>query len=272
MDIFNGLETIPGYEARMVLVTPALAAELLKRNTHNRKVREVTVAKYAKELIAGEWVAVPSGIGIDENGTLIDGQHRLRAVMDSGVPAALLLVSGFPAKSQSKCDRHLRRTLRDVFALEGYDVRNTGVAAALFLAKLRNGQGRADATDSEVAHMLSYYGESIQSMHSKGSTAGQKLTRRAGSLAALALWHRHEPLAAMAFRQTLLAGVAPVENHPAAALVRAVQQANWYAAGGSGGAQQHEDFLRTMTGIVAAREGRTLAMIRPYRGELPWPV
>lgn len=77
----------PPIQSEIVTVTPETATYLLSKNAKfNRKVNKSTVAKYAKAMLAGEWSLSPQGIIIDDTtGSVIDGQHRLFAVVETGV-------------------------------------------------------------------------------------------------------------------------------------------------------------------------------------------
>ena len=270
------LAAVNGYAAEMVTVTPAAAAELLRRNTSNRKIRAAVVAKYASEIAHGEWRAVPAGVGIDERGVLIDGQHRLAAIVQSGIAAPMLVVVGFPRASQEKCDRHAKRTITDVMRLAGYDVDERQMSAATYLARhALGGVGeRSMPADCEVKATLERYGKDIAAISAASGNirpAAAQLLRRAGCVAALAQWHHHEPAAAMAFRKHILDGTAPSRNHPAAALVRGIEGANWWQSQGGAG-QQAVDFRRVWYAIQAVRENRDITSIREYAGTIPWPV
>ena len=68
------------------LVTPEKAEEWLATNTQNRNISKCTVAAYVSDMVSGNWdERVGSAISIDEDGKLRDGQHRLTAVVVSGV-------------------------------------------------------------------------------------------------------------------------------------------------------------------------------------------
>lgn len=68
------------------LITPEFAANLLETNSNNRRLSKGTVTAYANDMIAGNWdESVGVAISIDENGILRDGQHRLMAIVESGV-------------------------------------------------------------------------------------------------------------------------------------------------------------------------------------------
>jgi hydrogenase maturation factor len=72
-------------------VTPVQAKAWLKLNTLNRPVRSSYVAYLADAMKRGEWVVNHQPLAI--NGSrLIDGQHRLMAVVESGLSAVKMAV------------------------------------------------------------------------------------------------------------------------------------------------------------------------------------
>lgn len=78
----------PDLEER--IITPAEAEELLTRNFNNRPLRKSVVTRYANDMRSGSWNSEAiNPICIDSHGKLIQGQHRLQAIVDSGVPIKL---------------------------------------------------------------------------------------------------------------------------------------------------------------------------------------
>ena len=68
------------------LVSPKKAEAWLATNTQNCNISKCTVAAYVSDMVSGNWdERVGSAISIDEDGKLRDGQHRLTAVVVSGV-------------------------------------------------------------------------------------------------------------------------------------------------------------------------------------------
>lgn len=68
------------------LITPQEAKELLEKNTNNRKISSSTVDAYCQDLIHDDWTSeTGQSISIDTNGVLRDGQHRLEAIIKTGV-------------------------------------------------------------------------------------------------------------------------------------------------------------------------------------------
>lgn len=67
-------------------ITPEQAANILETNTENRKISKGTVEAYATDMLSGNWdESVGVAISIDKDGVLRDGQHRLLAIVQSGV-------------------------------------------------------------------------------------------------------------------------------------------------------------------------------------------
>jgi hypothetical protein len=102
-----------------VLVTPALAKEWLNRNTHNRKVRARAVFDYARDMAAGNWKHNGEAIKFSRSGALLDGQHRLLAIVESGVAVELLVVNDLDDDAQETMDSGRRRTTGDALNLRG---------------------------------------------------------------------------------------------------------------------------------------------------------
>jgi hypothetical protein len=109
----------PTLDCEVVDLTPKMAAELLARNTSNRKLLAPYVAKLAEAMTRGEWVVNGEPIQIAEDGTLLNGQHRLAAVVQSEATVPMLLVRGLPVSAQKTMDSGSRRNLSDVLKLHG---------------------------------------------------------------------------------------------------------------------------------------------------------
>lgn len=123
----------------IVELTPADAREILERNTRNRGMREDYVRKLAGAMERGEWVVNGEPIQIADNGELLNGQHRLSAIVASGETVAMLVVRGLPVTTQMTMDVGTRRNLSDVLALHGeIDTTNLGAMLGL-LYRYRNG-------------------------------------------------------------------------------------------------------------------------------------
>ncbi len=99
--------------ATFVNVTPPLAEMYLERNGRNRNIRPDVVSNYARDMSAHRWQITGEAIKLDADGNLLDGQHRLRAVIKSGETVTMLVIEGLPPEAQRVMDSGKPRTAGD---------------------------------------------------------------------------------------------------------------------------------------------------------------
>lgn len=104
---------------RLVRITPELASRLLESNDRNRSIHEVKRLEYAKDMADGRWRVNGATICFDWNGRLIDGQHRLRACVKTGIPLDVFVIDGLDPESILTIDGGAARNLADVLRIEG---------------------------------------------------------------------------------------------------------------------------------------------------------
>ncbi|EYT61659.1 hypothetical protein D514_0102370 [Microbacterium sp. UCD-TDU] len=141
-------------EFEIVDVTPEIAAELLEHNIRNRNIREQVWRKYARDMIAGKWVVAES-IKIDWNGRIIDGQHRLIAVIESGVTVKMMIIRNLDPNAQSAIDSGSKRSTADALRFNGHGDYATTVAAVARVAigwDLGGMRSAASSTTREITN------------------------------------------------------------------------------------------------------------------------
>ena len=76
-----------------LLVTPELAQSWLSRRApFQRSISQDAVAQYAADMRKGAWKFVPNlVISLTPDGFILDGQHRLSAVVQSGIPQRFMI-------------------------------------------------------------------------------------------------------------------------------------------------------------------------------------
>lgn len=107
---------------QVVIITPDLARDILTRNKNNRPVDQTMVSLMAGEIEKGNWQVTHQGIALDGSlttGFLVDGQHRLHAVIKANIPAPMLVFENVPPETFSVLDTGKRRSGGDVLALSG---------------------------------------------------------------------------------------------------------------------------------------------------------
>lgn len=98
-------------------ITPEIAAKWLQENTNNRPISERAVQRYASDMKAGRWGVSESVIAFDTKGRLINGQHRLWAVMESGETITAHVATGYPPEAIAYFDDGFRRDNTQVYNL-----------------------------------------------------------------------------------------------------------------------------------------------------------
>lgn len=100
-------------------ITPAKAAELLDNNDSNRPVSAAVVRSFADAMRRGEWKVTHQGIALDSAGRLIDGQHRLTAAVEAGVPLKVLVFTDVEPDTFDVLDAGKKRSAADALAIAG---------------------------------------------------------------------------------------------------------------------------------------------------------
>ena len=131
------------FSTEWTTITPAMAATLLQSNRSNRPLSSNAVKDIADRMSEGSWTVTHQGIGVDVNGDLVDGQHRLAAIVKSGIAFRYLVTTGLPPETFDHVDVGGKgvRTTADLVArrMPGLMNRIAISAAAVAALKGRNG-------------------------------------------------------------------------------------------------------------------------------------
>jgi hypothetical protein len=92
------------------VITPAIAQMYLSKQTGNRKINQNTVKRYAGDMVNGDWLTTHQGIAIDGKGCLLDGQHRLLAIIESGRSVNMLVSKGVAREAAADMDSGMMRS------------------------------------------------------------------------------------------------------------------------------------------------------------------
>jgi hypothetical protein len=142
-------------------ISPETAERWLERNANNRTIRQADVDKYARDMVAGNWQMTGEAIKFGSTGVLLDGQHRLWAIVESGQTVRMMVVTGLPPEAQSVMDSGVKRSAGDSLHLTGTPSANLVAAVARlgitydngYLTRARsviNGQDVPSPTHAEI--------------------------------------------------------------------------------------------------------------------------
>lgn len=142
----NGRDVCFSIEA----ITPEIAAEYLKLNVMNRRVRVANVEKFAADMEAGEWEINHQGVAFYSDGTLADGQHRLLAIVASGVSVDMVVSRGWPVKSGGTIDIGGVRKTADLTMRDDEALTDTECQTAKALIEYRSPSGKSRFTHRQM--------------------------------------------------------------------------------------------------------------------------
>jgi hypothetical protein len=126
--------------AHVETITPEIAGEMLESGygVTNRSIMRAAVERYSRDMRDGKWFMTGEAIKFDRGGQLIDGQHRLYAVIQSGVTIETLVIRGVDQHAFAFMDSGQKRTTGQYLAMHGYTNSNSIAAAANALHVYRN--------------------------------------------------------------------------------------------------------------------------------------
>lgn len=133
-------------KATIEIINPAKAAEYLKYNKLNRTLSNIMVNKYAQAMQNNQFMVTGDSIKFDKEGILLDGQHRLQAIIKSGTTHQILVVRGLTNDSFACMDIGKKRNCADSLSIKGYK-NNSSLSAALRILYILKKMGSIPVTD-----------------------------------------------------------------------------------------------------------------------------
>jgi hypothetical protein len=144
--------------SKLVTVTPKMAQEWLDTDPENtpdrinRKYRPSWARYLAEQMDLGRWEVLSDGIGFRADGTLINGQHRLQAVIMHGKPVPFLVAYGLSEAAFTLTDRGGMRRLHDVL-----HIAPQLAADAVQAFSIKNGQTGGRVAEIDVADTVAWW-------------------------------------------------------------------------------------------------------------------
>lgn len=104
--------------AYIVKADKKLVDELLAMNHNNRNIKRGHLAWIKAAIKSNQFILTGQGIGVSKDHVLVDGQHRLHAIKESGYPPVeLLVVTGLDEKAKIYIDQQAKRTPADMLKM-----------------------------------------------------------------------------------------------------------------------------------------------------------
>lgn len=116
------------FSSKIERITPDIARGYLQYNTYNRSLSNKAVDVLADQMQRGQWQMNGQAIIFADNGKLLDGQHRLYAIIKSGVAVETVVTRGISEEAFKTIDLTRGRSAGDIFTIAG--VKNAKAIAA----------------------------------------------------------------------------------------------------------------------------------------------
>lgn len=180
-------------------ITPAIAAKYLatREEGYQRKFKEGLARNYGITMHNGHWGVTHQGIAFDEKGRLIDGQHRLAAIVESGTTQTFWVCRAVPEKqgdifTLDQIDRGAVRTVGEQLQLRhGYKQGNAIAGTVNAIGQMMCRIGGAATGRMDVGRTLGileiYKSDAIWIVDKFSSTRAVRLWRSSGIYAPLVI-------------------------------------------------------------------------------------
>lgn len=215
----------------LVKLTKELAEQLWDRNEHNRRFREHLAAKYAVEMEEGRWLCNGETIVFDTHGRLIQGQHRVKGVIISGVTIYTYMVFDVDPAAFITMDSGAKRSAADQLGIVGQKHTTALASAATLLYRYDTG-GLTHSTQIPNTLCLDYIDKcpSLADSVDLICTSGCRKAKPSVMAAAHYLTSKISPKESESFWDKFITGVDMKEGDPELVLIRKLESLN---AGGS---------------------------------------
>jgi len=138
-------------------ISPQLAEAYLGHNSRNRKIVAAHVDAIARDIRAGNWMMNAQPICFSRSGRLLNGQHRLSAVIQAGEAIEVPVMRNLPEEAYDTYDIHAKKGPQLGAAFDSFGDKPLIAAAAVLLWKHElkpPGTRNAKPTPAEVMRIV----------------------------------------------------------------------------------------------------------------------
>ena len=153
-------------KTKTITVTPKMAAAWLENNENNRPMSRAAVENHKRNLINKTFRTTHQGIGLDTNGRLRDGQHRLQAIVETGISATMLVTEGLTDSDLQAIDDGRKRTAHDILSMAHQgtvSAYTTALTREMFIGGWHFAEGGKRRVPSRQ-ELIDFYGEHVEAI------------------------------------------------------------------------------------------------------------
>ena len=209
----------------LAVITPELAAEALKTSKGNRLLRQTAIDQMASQIDSGEWTLTGEPIIFSIDGSLIDGHHRLSAVVKSDKSILSIVTEGIPVGAFAYIDIGIVRRPGDIFHLAGINDSNNSAAAVRAMLEYKSAIGCIGISalhgskNPSKAFLVDLWKKDLEQWEEAASIAGRIYKALSASRAMMTgmvfLFLSVDSETARAFCEAVISGSGLMEGNPA---------------------------------------------------------
>lgn len=169
-------------------ITPEKAEEYLRHNVNNRNLHPTRVKALQRDIEANAFLVTHQCIAFNAMGDLIDGQHRLWAIIESGITVQMYVARYERTETAMALpfDMGLTRKTHDILDISR---KASEIASAILRLKWADRK----FTPHDIQACMERHGNSIQRVMTECSSHTSKHRSSAGAKAAVVLLVEHYP-------------------------------------------------------------------------------
>lgn len=242
------------------IITPADAHSYLALSAGNRTLNQNYILSLAVAMESKRWDADASEIVFDASGALIDGHHRLSAILIYDAPVTMLVKRGVSKSARAIIDTGRTRTMQDLFRMfrpgESYPT-NTKAALSTCVGLITHGTSAPPAIRTLDAFdaWAKLFEPSLSII--VGKVAPHRTALRNGPIiGALAFAHRKHPTTVGDFTDRLLDGVGLERGQPVHTLRHALIESR--SSGAGAGHERMRISRKVLNALLSQVEGEKI--------------
>jgi hypothetical protein len=242
-------------------ITPEMAKSYLLKNVSNRRLRKSWVAHLRSAMDRGEWQVTHQSIALTADGRVVDGQHRLHAVIAHGKPVEMMVMHGAPWDTFGVVDVGMKRTIEDNFG-----GKKEFTQPAAFLARLAFGHACSIAQIASIHNVTAGPSQALLDSCGtmrRGVTAAP--VRAAGCLQILR-GHDEAYILAVYKMVAMIDTANPLMPRIAHSFI--AQAGASTVRGSTGGSRHHDLFVRSLSLFDKSKANFTKLQVNDVSGHL----
>jgi len=210
-------------------------------------------------MASGNWRVTHQGIAFSSSGVLLDGQHRLHAIIETDMPIKMWVYRDMADDAMPHIDRNAPRTDANALQLAGHRCSNTHVAIARMILEMG---GNNKATTTQVIDAVIQHKEAIEF----GLQYSQKYRAAAVRTPVVRAWYTESHQRLTEFLFVLTNGIGEGQSDAGAIRLRNLVDDNRTGTGGE--ASRRAIYWKAERALRAFLDGQSITKIYPAKEEL----